>query len=205
MSAVRLPKLLLFLLLVLSPLSQAEGKTLLVLGDSISAAYGMEPKQGWVALLQRRLADKQLDVVNASISGETSAGGLARLPQLLQQFKPNYVVIELGGNDGLRGYPIGQMKANFKQMIELSQAAEAKVLMLGMQIPPNYGKRYARLFSQSFSAVAEQQQVPLLPFFLEKVALDKGLMQAAGIHPNAKAQPLLLETAWPMIEQLTQL
>lgn len=178
--------------------------TLLVVGDSISAAFGLDSRQGWVALLEKRLADEGFEhkVINASISGDTSAGGAARLPALLAEHKPELVIIELGGNDGLRGQAPAQLQQNLASMVEKSQQAGAKVLILGMRLPPNYGARYTTAFAQVFSDVAEQKQVPLVPFFLEGVGGVPGMMQSDGIHPTEGAQPLLLENAWPALKPL---
>ena len=178
--------------------------TLLVVGDSISAAFGLDSRQGWVALLEKRLQDEGFDhqVINASISGDTSAGGLARLPALLAEHHPDVVIIELGGNDGLRGQPPMQLQQNLASMVEKSQQAGAKVLLLGMKLPPNYGVRYTTAFAQVFSDVAQAKQVALVPFFLEGVGGVPGMMQADGIHPNVTAQPLLLENAWPALQPL---
>ncbi|MGE8505356.1 MAG: arylesterase [Pseudomonas sp.] len=178
--------------------------TLLVVGDSISAAFGLDSRQGWVALLEKRLADEGFEhkVINASISGDTSAGGAARLPALLAEHKPELVIIELGGNDGLRGQAPAQLQQNLASMVENAQQAGAKVLILGMRLPPNYGARYTTAFAQVFSDVAEQKQVPLVPFFLEGVGGVPGMMQSDGIHPSEGAQPLLLENAWPALKPL---
>ncbi|WP_277374525.1 arylesterase [Pseudomonas sp. AA-38] len=178
--------------------------TLLVVGDSISAAFGLDSRQGWVALLEKRLSDEGFDhrVANASISGDTSAGGLARLPALLAEHRPQVVVIELGGNDGLRGLPPGQLQQNLASMVEQSQQAGAKVLILGMKLPPNYGVRYTTAFAKVFADVAQAQRVALVPFFLEGVGGVPGMMQADGIHPNIAAQPVLLDNAWPALEPL---
>ncbi|MGP0174556.1 arylesterase [Pseudomonas sp. NCHU5208] len=178
--------------------------TLLVVGDSISAAFGLDSRQGWVALLEKRLSDEGFDhrVVNASISGDTSAGGLARLPALLAEHRPQVVIIELGGNDGLRGLPPAQLQQNLASMVEQSQQAGAKVLILGMKLPPNYGVRYTTAFAKVFADVAQAQRVALVPFFLEGVGGVPGMMQADGIHPNIAAQPVLLDNAWPALEPL---
>lgn len=178
--------------------------TLLVVGDSISAAFGLDSRQGWVALLEKRLQDEGFDhqVINASISGDTSSGGLARLPALLAEHQPQVVIIELGGNDGLRGQPPMQLQQNLALMVEKSQQAGAKVLLLGMKLPPNYGVRYTTAFAQVFSDVAQAKQVALVPFFLEGVGGVPGMMQADGIHPNVTAQPVLLENAWPALQPL---
>lgn len=178
--------------------------TLLVVGDSISAAFGLNSRQGWVALLEKRLVQEGFEhqVVNASISGDTSAGGAARLPALLVEHKPELVIIELGGNDGLRGQPLAQLQQNLASMVEQSQQAGAKVLLLGMKLPPNYGVRYTTAFAQVFTDLAEQKQVPLVPFFLEGVGGVPGMMQADGIHPTEAAQDILLDNVWPTLKPM---
>ncbi|BAU74785.1 arylesterase [Metapseudomonas furukawaii] len=183
---------------------EAMAGTVLVVGDSISAALGLESSQGWVSLLEKRLVEKGYDkqVVNASISGDTSAGGLSRLPALLAEHKPELVIIELGGNDGLRGQPPAQLQQNLAGMIDSSRAQGAAVLLLGMRLPPNYGARYTSAFAKVYSDLAEQKQVPLVPFFLEGVGGVPELMQPDGIHPQANAQPRLLENVWPTLEPL---
>lgn len=178
-------------------------KTILILGDSISAGYGIDPKQGWVQLLQKRLDKqypKQHKVVNASVSGETTSGALARLPKLLQTYKPNVVVIELGGNDGLRGQPPQMIQKNLDQLIQLSQKQKAKVILFGMKIPPNYGAAYSKAFENNYIVVSQKYQVKLLPFFLDGVAGQKQLMQNDLIHPNTQAQSKLLNLAYPYIK-----
>lgn len=178
--------------------------TLLVVGDSISAAFGLDSRQGWVALLEKRLVQEGFEhqVVNASISGDTSAGGAARLSALLVEHKPELVIIELGGNDGLRGQPPAQLQQNLASMVEQSQQAGAKVLLLGMKLPPNYGVRYTTAFAQVFNDLAEQKQVPLVPFFLEGVGGVPGMMQADGIHPTEAAQEILLDNVWPTLKPM---
>lgn len=182
------------------------GPTVLVLGDSISAGYGIQREQGWVYRLRKRLAEEGAgwQVVNASISGETTGGGLARLPKELDTHDPAVVIIELGGNDGLRGYPVQTIRQNLSRMVELARDAGSRVLLLGMQIPPNYGPRYTRAFTATFEDVAEDHGVPLVPFLLEQVALEPGLMQDDGIHPTAEAQSLLLEAVWPHLAPLLE-
>ncbi|EOE2460471.1 arylesterase [Acinetobacter baumannii] len=178
-------------------------KTILILGDSISAGYGIDPKQGWVQLLQKRLDQqypKQHKVVNASVSGETTSGALARLPKLLQTYKPEVVVIELGWNDGLRGQPPQMIQKNLSQLIQLSQKQKAKVILFGMKIPPNYGTAYSKAFENSYKTVSQKYQVKLLPFFLDGVAGQKQLMQNDLIHPNTQAQSKLLNLAYPYIK-----
>ena len=178
--------------------------TLLVVGDSISAAFGLDSRQGWVALLEKRLEQEGFEhsVVNVSISGDTSAGGAARLSALLAEHQPALVIIELGGNDGLRGQPPAQLQQNLASMVEKSRQAGAKVLLLGMRLPPNYGVRYTTAFAQVYADVAAQEQVDLVPFFLEGVGGVPGMMQADGIHPGEPAQALLLDNVWPSLEPL---
>lgn len=182
--------------------SHASPQSIVVLGDSISAAYGMSLEQGWVALLQDRLDAEGADytVVNASISGDTSAGGLRRLPALLSTHTPHIVIIELGGNDGLRGYPVSQLTQNLRQMIDLVESAGATAIILPMEIPPNLGKVYTDAFRQSFARAAENSEARVGAFPLESVALNPMLMQADGIHPTAEAQPLILQTVWRVLE-----
>ena len=198
----RISSYLVLLALCLSP-TWVFAKTVMVLGDSISAGYGIEPQQAWVNLLQKRLDQqypKQHKVVNASVSGETTSGALARLPKLLQTHKPNVVVIELGGNDGLRGQPLLIIQKNLAQLIQQSQKANATVVVLGMKMPPNYGTAYSKAFENNYKMVSQQYKVKLLPFFLEGVAGNKSLMQKDLVHPNAKAQPILLNLAYPYIK-----
>ena len=181
----------------------ASAKTILILGDSLSAGYGIDAKQGWVNLLQQRLDQqypKQHKVVNASVSGETTSGALARLPKLLQTYQPEIVVIELGGNDGLRGHPPQMIQKNLAQLVQLSQKQKASVLLFGMKIPPNYGTAYSTAFENNYKVVSQQFKIKLLPFFLEGVAGHKHLIQNDQIHPNAKAQPILLNLAYPYIK-----
>jgi len=184
--------------------SSAFAGTLLVVGDSISAAFGMDTRQGWVALLEKRLDEQGFDhqVVNASISGDTSAGGAARLPALLAEHQPELVIIELGGNDGLRGQPPAQLQQNLAAMVQASQQKGAQVLILGMQLPPNYGLRYTTAFAAVFPQVASEFSVPLVPFVLEGVGGVPEMMQADGIHPTAEAQSRLLENVWPTLKPL---
>ncbi len=179
------------LLMVLSATAQA--KSIVVLGDSISAGYGMNVDQGWVALLQKQLRkmNPEIEVYNESISGETTAGGLARAIDILTQRQPDIVIIELGANDGLRGLSPVIMKQNLSQIIQLCQAAGAKVLLLSMRIPPNYGKRYTEMFYQTYELLAKEYHIPVAPFLLEDVALARELMQADGLHPNEKAQAII--------------
>ncbi|MEQ1296414.1 arylesterase [Acinetobacter soli] len=178
-------------------------KTILVVGDSLSAGYGINPEQGWVALLQKRLDQddpKQHKVINASVSGETTSGALARLPKLLQTYKPQVMIVELGGNDALRGQPPQLIRANLEKLVQQGQAAQAKVVLFGMKIPPNYGTAYSQAFENNYKVVSQKYKVKLLPFFLEGVADNKTLMQKDQIHPNAKAQSILLKTAYPYVK-----
>ncbi|MCQ9425531.1 arylesterase [Pseudomonas sp. LJDD11] len=182
----------------------AAAGTVLIVGDSISAAFGLDTRVGWVSLLQKRMQEQGFDskVVNASISGDTSAGGLARLPALLAEHKPQLVVLELGGNDGLRGQLPAQLQQNLTSMVDQSQQAGAKVLLLGMRIPPNYGPRYTQAFEAAYVDLAREKQLPFVPFFLEGVGGVPALMQADGIHPAAAAQNTLLENVWPTLKPL---
>ncbi len=179
-------------------------QTVVILGDSISAGYGIQREEGWVNLLDRQLVEQELGwrTVNASISGETTGGGLARLPGVLEEHQPEVVVIELGGNDGLRGYPVKRMRENLTRMVELSRDAGATPVIMSMQIPPNYGARYTQAFHESFSKVAEATETLYVPFFLEAVALEADMMQDDGIHPTAAAQPGMLAFVWPYLAPL---
>lgn len=176
----------------------------LVLGDSISAAYGMSLEQGWAALLERQLRGRwsKSVVINASISGDTSAGGLRRLPDLLSEHSPDLLVIELGGNDGLRGYPTSKLESNLTRMAELANAAGAEVVILPMEIPPNYGPRYTKSFRESFQRAADATGSTLGPFLLDGIATEPRLMQQDGIHPTVEAQPLINDILLPVIESL---
>jgi len=177
-----------------------------VLGDSLSAGYGIRPAQGWVALLDKRLQAEGYEyrVVNASVSGETTGGGLQRLPRALELHKPSVVIVELGANDGLRGLPVAQTRENLAKIVATAQQAGAKVLLIGMRLPPNYGPRYTNDFTRMYREIAEDRGVALVPFLLETVALKAPLMQADGLHPTAQAQPALLDTVWPHLEPLLQ-
>lgn len=184
--------------------TSAETRTLLVLGDSLSAAYGIKIEQGWVALLEQQLLKEQLpyQVANASISGETTGGGLARLEALLKQHHPAVLVIALGANDGLRGQPVPLMKNHLDNMILLGKKNQTQVLLIGVQIPLNYGPRYTHLFNQSFLDLANHHQIPLLPSLLGDIPLNMQLMQADRLHPAAEAQPLILNRVWPVLKPL---
>ena len=192
---------LLFGLLAPAIAVQASTRNILVLGDSISAGYGMSLEQGWVALLAEELEEDfpAYTVINASISGETSGGGLRRLPPLLAEHDPAVVIIELGGNDGLRGYPIPSLRDNLRRMVALSADSGARVVIIPVAIPPNYGRRYTDAFSASFPAVAQETGSTLTPMIFAGVATDPELMQADGIHPTASAQPLMLNNIRPTL------
>ena len=192
---------LIFSMICLLPVSSF-AKTIMILGDSLSAGYGLNPQQGWVALLQQRLNQqfpKQHKVVNASASGETTSGALARLPKLLQTYKLDVVVIELGGNDGLRGQPPQMIQKNLAQLIQQSQQTKAKVVLLGMKIPPNYGTAYSKAFENNYQVLSQQYKIKMHPFFMNGIAGNKSLMQKDLIHPNAAAQKILLDNAYPLI------
>lgn len=177
---------------------------LLVVGDSLSAAYGMDAAQGWVALLQKRLSDQAYGhrVVNASVSGETTSGGLARLPALLRQHRPAIVVIPLGANDGLRGLPIAQMQRNLKAMTDTARKSGARVLLAGIRLPPNYGPGYTEQFHRVYQDLARMQGVALVPFLLEGIDLDGTLMQEDRLHPAPAAQARILDNVWPALRPL---
>ena len=192
----------LFILLLLS--APGWSKTVLVVGDSISAAYGLAERDGWVQLANDQL-NNEVTFVNASISGDTTSGGLARLPEALERFKPNVVVIELGGNDGLRGYSLKDMRENLTAMVDASETAGASVLLLGMQIPSNYDTAYTRRFAEIFQKVADSTGAALVPFFLEPIATDRDYFQRDGVHPTAEAQPLLVEHVIPALKSLLNL
>ncbi len=187
----------------LAPLPAAT-KTLLVIGDSLSAAYGIDVSAGWVAQLQHRLIQNRMayKIVNASISGDTTANGLVRLSRLLNAHHPQIVVIELGGNDGLRGLSLPEMQHNIKAMIEKAKSRGAKVLLLGVRLPPNYGKTYTERFHQVYEDIARESKVPLVPFILEGIATDRTQMQADGLHPDAQAQSKVLENVWAELQSM---
>jgi acyl-CoA thioesterase-1 len=176
----------------------------LVFGDSLSAAYGIDAKAGWVSLLEQRLRAEGYGyrIVNASVSGETTTGGLSRLPRALRTHKPALVILELGANDGLRGLPLATSRANLDQMLRACKAAGAQVLLLGMKMPPNYGPRYTAGFEQAYRDLARTHRTALVPFFLDGVALNPRLIQPDGLHPTASAQPILLANIWPTLRPL---
>lgn len=184
--------------------SFAENAKIMVYGDSLSAAYGIPQQQGWAALLQKKLDSEhyQYDVVNASISGETTSGGVSRIQKSLSQIKPNIIILELGANDGLRGLSIKEMTNNLNIIIEQSKKYGTQVLLVGMKIPPNYGPQYTKLFNQTYVNLSQKHQTQLLPFMLENIAAKPNLIQEDGLHPNAIAQPLVLENIWPHLKQL---
>jgi len=179
----------------------AKDPVILIYGDSLSAAYGIPREQGWVALLQNRISSQNLphQVVNASISGQTTRGGLSRIDAALKEHKPSILVLELGANDGLRGLPVSEMKNNLERMIQSGLAQKAKVILIGMRIPPNYGSRYTKEFSDVYTNLANQYKLPFVPFMLEGVAGIFDLNIDDGIHPNTKAQPMVLENIWPTL------
>lgn len=181
-------------------------KTVLVLGDSLSAEYGLTRGAGWVALLEQKLKAEKIDarIVNASISGETTSGGRARLPALLNRHKPQIVVIELGANDGLRGLPVPAAEANLREMASMSQKQNAKVMLIGMRMPPNYGRAYTERFFNMYENLAKEVKAPLVPFMLEGVADKPALFQADRLHPNADAHPIILNNIWPTFKALIQ-
>ena len=188
---------------LISPSTQ----TILVFGDSLSASYGVPQGQGWVALLEAKLAQKQsrkttYKVINASISGETTSGGLARIGEMLATHKPSIVILELGANDGLRGLPVNEMRSNLNNMILQAKAAKTKLLLVGMKIPPNYGQKYSRDFSASYAILAKQHQIKLVPFLLDGVAGKPSLMQDDDLHPTTAAQPALLDNMWKILEKM---
>jgi acyl-CoA thioesterase I len=197
---------LLLLLLCLPIRSPGDDQmpVILVVGDSLSSGYGIDTEQGWVRLLDKRLQSRsyRFRVVNLSISGETTLAATVVLNPALSKYRPAVVIIGLGGNDGLRGINLGEMRNNLEHLVSTAREQGARVLLLGMRLPPNYGSNYAGKFHEVYQQVAAKQQVPLVPFFLVGVAEDRGLMQEDNIHPNAAAQPILLDTLWPYLEPL---
>jgi acyl-CoA thioesterase I len=197
-------KILLLLMIFAAPAAAASRPVVLIVGDSLSAGYGLAVHENWPSLLQRRLSESGYPhrVVNASISGDTTSGGLARLPRALERHAPEIVLIGLGGNDGLRAIPIPEFRRNLANMIQLSDSAGAKVLLAGIHIPPNYGPEYAEAFHAVFHELAREHDTSLVPFILEGIALDPELMQADGIHPTAAAQPVILDNLWPALKPM---
>ncbi|MFP4295175.1 MAG: arylesterase [Halothiobacillaceae bacterium] len=175
---------------------------LLVLGDSLSAAYGLDVSEGWVVQLAERLEPEGITVINASVSGETTSGGLSRLPRLLERHEPQWVVIALGANDGLRGLPLPAIRKNLVSLLGTVRTSGARPILVGIMLPPNYGPRYADDFAELFEEIAAAESVPLVPFLLEEVAEDRALMQPDGLHPTAEAQPLLFRNVWQVVEPL---
>ena len=178
--------------------------TILVYGDSLSAAYGIGQKEGWASLLDERLRQRKLDyiVANASISGETTSGGAARIEAALDRFRPDVVIVALGANDGLRGLPIAEMKANLAKIVRTAKARRARVLVVGMRMPPNYGANYGQAFHQAFAEVAKDQKTAYAPFLLDGIADQRDLFLSDQIHPGAQAQPIILDTVWKQLEPL---
>lgn len=198
---------LLLAVAVVAPSAHSASKTVLVLGDSLSAEYGIRRGSGWVTLLEEKMKQEGIDanVVNASISGETTSGGRTRLPALLSRHKPSVVIIELGANDALRGMPLSSSEANLRSMVESAKKADAEPLLVGMKIPPNYGREYTERFSAFYEKVAKDTNVPLVPFFLEGVAQNPALFQTDRLHPTAEAQPVMFNNVWPYLKpMLTQ-
>ncbi|ROS05389.1 acyl-CoA thioesterase-1 [Sinobacterium caligoides] len=196
---------LLLVVLVLSPgISFANEKTILVFGDSLSAAYGLPTEQGWPHLLQQKISQQQLpwQITNLSISGETTSGGSQRIDDALQQYRPDIVILELGANDGMRGQSLKTMKENLQQMIKKAQAIDAQVILAGMHIPPNYGKRYTQAFHQSYVTLSDDYNTVFIPFILDGIANQPQLMLSDGLHPNADGQKIMLTTVWQYLQPL---
>ncbi len=195
---------ILLLALVSAAPAHALGGVILVLGDSLSSAYGLDVDDGWVHLLRQRLEQSQAGyrVVNASISGDTSKGGATRLPRALEKYRPDIVIVELGGNDGLRGLALSVTRANLERIINDAQASGARVLLLGMRLPPNYGPAYTNAFHAIYETLADEYQASRVPFLLDGIGGVEGMMQADGIHPRSEAQPLMLENVWTHLEPL---
>lgn len=194
--------MLLVLFTTLAAPALASPNTILVMGDSLSAAYGVRSEAGWVQLLRQRLEQNglsQWEVVNASISGETADGGARRLPELIEKHAPEVVIIELGGNDGLRGFPPNVIESNLASMIEVTQQSGAQALLVGMQMPPNYGPRYTRMFADLYPTLSDRYNTELVPFFLDGIYNHENMMQPDGIHPTEQAQPKLLDKVWPVL------
>lgn len=200
-------RLVILLFLLQIGVCLAQNNTILVVGDSLSAAHGMELEQGWVYLLQKRLknygGEYTWNVVNASVSGETTAGGLARLPNLIEEHQPVLCIIELGANNGLHGQSIELMHSQLSKIVELCNSVGTS-LLLGIKLPPNYGKKYTDSFHQSYIDISKKYDIPLVPFFLDGIALNDAYLQRDRLHPNAKAQPLILKNVWPSIKKLLE-
>jgi acyl-CoA thioesterase-1 len=181
---------------------KAQADNLLVLGDSLSASYGMPIEKGWVGLLQKQLNNKNINIINASISGETTSGGLSRLPKLLQQHQPKWLILELGANDALRGQNLKTTKKNLQKIVSLSQQQGTSILLLGIKIPTNYGPAYKKMLQKTYQAIADKNQLLFDPFFISSIALEPDMMQQDALHPNQKAQPIILKQLSPLIKQL---
>lgn len=183
-----------------------QAKNILVMGDSLSAAYGLQTEQGWVALMAQRSASEgyELNIANGSISGETTSGGMARLPDLLERYEPSIVLLQLGANDGLRGTPLQLIEKNLNGLTDLIVESGALPMIVGVQLPPNYGPRYTQAFFEMYADIAEARKLPLVPFLLEGVAMDWSLMQSDGLHPTAEAQPMILDTVWAVLQPLLE-
>jgi len=179
-------------------------RTLLVYGDSLSAGYGIDETRGWVQLLDEKVRNEDFPyrVINGSVSGETTTGGLSRLPAMLETYQPDLVILELGGNDGLRGLPLDSIRENLEAMVGLAREQGAEVLLVGIQIPPNYGPRYTEPFYRQYSEIAEDLDLPLVPFLIDGIPQQPELMQNDGIHPRAEAQGMILDNVWPFLEPL---
>lgn len=202
MQRIHIYVFLLLTFVINAVMAQQPPKKILVMGDSLSAGYGIDIQQGWVKLMEEKLAQThEVNIINASVSGETSSGGKTRLPPLLNEHKPDIVILELGGNDGLRGQPLKLLESNLQTMIDASKNAGAKVILAGMQIPPNYGARYSSEFKALYEKLAEKNQSGLIPFLLEGIGGKAELMQRDGIHPTAEAQEIIVENALPEIKK----
>ena len=199
-------KIILILFLNFSYSITADTKKLLILGDSISAGYGLKESENWVQLLETslKLSGIEFKIINSSISGDTTIGGLSRIKSDLRKYNPNYILVELGGNDALRGYPIDKIKSNLLKIIDASLAAGANPIIMQIRIPPNYGENYVTAFESIYSEIAADKNIPKMSFILEKVALDKSLMQMDGIHPNSKAQPFIAKQVEIEIKEIIQ-
>jgi len=206
MRSFLLPALLGLLLALPGTAAADDPPVILVLGDSLSAGYGLRPGEGWVSLLERRLDAQGYGhrVVNASVSGETTVGGLERLPRALKLHRPTVVIVELGANDGLRGLPVAELESNLASIVEQGRAAGARVVLTGIRIPTNYGPRYTDEFFAVYARLADRYGLALVPFFLEGVALREEMFQDDGIHPGPEAQPVLLDNVWPALEPLLE-
>lgn len=203
MTVFKIGLALLLTLVMNFTIASEKSSFILVMGDSLSAAYGIKPAQGWVNLMNEPLKEyRHWQIINASVSGETSSGGSTRLPALLKKYQPKIVIVELGGNDGLRGQPLKILQQNLQTMIDACKDSGAQVLLVGMQIPSSYGARYTREFKDTYQQLAEKNKLPLIPFLLEGVAVQSELMQRDAIHPTAEAQPLIMNNVWPWVKKM---